>query len=153
MFSKTTEPVEKTVVIYANLPKAKNSASWKHFGFKSKDGKKPVPELMTKVYCRIPGCKEPELPYSGNTTNLSRHLQNHPFENATYLGHSPSSDAASPSIKSFMSPARQRGLNDAKSKKVMAGIVAMMVEHLRPMNMVSCSGTCRCSNNGKWRFQ
>jgi hypothetical protein len=139
MFTKTTEPVEKTVITYVKLPKAKNAALWKHFGFKSKDGKKPVPELMTKVYCQIPGCKEPELPYSGNTTNLSRHLQTHPFENATYLGHSPSSDATSPSIKSFMSP-RQMGLNDTKSKRVTAGIVAMIVEDLRPMNMVSCSG-------------
>jgi hypothetical protein len=117
--------------------KCKNKELWQYFGFRSLDGKTPLAEFSCKVYCNINGCKDREQPYSGNTTNLSRHLQQyHPAENLIALGQSPSPGRSlMPPITSFLSSSRKLSLTDVKAKKVTNAIVSCIVKNLRPMSM------------------
>jgi len=62
---------------YIPKPKAKNAYLWKHFGFKSEDGYTVLPGDTNKVYCLNGPCTHPEVAYTGNTTNLARHLSHH----------------------------------------------------------------------------
>jgi hypothetical protein len=55
------------------LPNAKNRRLWKYFAQRSKDGRTVLADYCKKVYCKIDGCMKPELPYSGNTSNMLNH--------------------------------------------------------------------------------
>ena len=82
-------------------------------------------------------CKQPCVAYSGNSTNLTRHLsQHHPRENAVLLGHSP---VQTQPITSFITP-KKMSLTDPKSKRITASIVKMIVTDLRPANVVEGLG-------------
>jgi hypothetical protein len=130
------------IVKHIPLPGARNVKLWKHFGVPSKDGKTAFwGDGKKKVLCKIDGCKDPEISYSGNTTNLERHLADHHVaEHAAYSGLSPASPVSHSSITSFMSPGRKMSLNDKKAKAITEGILACMVEDLRPISMVESSG-------------
>ena len=122
---------------YVPLAKAKNANLWKYFGFKPEDGRTPLPQYMNKVYCTISECKHPEIAYSGNTTNILRHLsQYHPVQNAEYLGMA--SPTPQSSITAFMG--KKMALTDAKAKQITQRIVYCVVEDLRPMSLVEGRG-------------
>ena len=103
------------------LPTAKNLKLWAHFGFKSADGKTVAAADMKQVFCKIEGCPKPQIPYVGNTTNLTDHLRRHPKENAAYLGSaSPLSCPSSPgsSTASSCTPSKQGTMTGFLNKPV-----------------------------------
>ena len=122
---------------YVPLPRAKNANLWKYFGFKSEDGRTPLPKYMNKVFCTIKDCKHLEIAYNGNTINILHHLsQHHPQQNAEYLGLS--SPTPQSSITSFIG--KKMALTDTKAKQISQRIVDVIVEDLRPMSIVEGTG-------------
>ena len=123
---------------YIKLPNAKNHDLWKYFNFKSKDGKtiwnegKPEPT----AYCVIENCKHPSVTYFGNTTNITRHLATyHPKENAEYLGGSTAPPPGTSPLVPFLSR-KPLALNDPRAKTITQLIINLIVNDLRPVNIV-----------------
>jgi len=82
-------------------------------------------------------CKQPCIAYSGNSTNLNRHLSlHHTREHGFVLGHTA---AQTQPISSFTRP-KKLPLSDPKSKRVTACIVKTIVNDLHPANLVEGSG-------------
>ena len=95
---------------------------------------------LFQVFCNIPGCKDPSLPYSGNTTNLAHHIQmSHPKENAVLCRHASGVPVvAAGSITNFFpGNVKKLALTDKKAKEVTNLVVDLFTEDLRPFNLVN----------------
>ena len=118
------------------------SKVWKFFGMKSKDGKTVEKGDMKTAFCRIEGCRKPEVGYSGNTTNLIHHLSiNHPQELNMVTGGE--SSGRQQKISMFFGKpktASKLPLESPRAREVTKALVNFITHDLRPVSVVDGDG-------------
>lgn len=149
MESKVLESAQGDLKLVAH-PRAK-SRVWKYFGFDT-DAEGCILQWK-KIYCRI--CRA-QIAYSGNTSNLSYHLEkNHPDEFCEFVRsnteqmreafasafsklkpEAASSQPPPPSGAAQDAPPAQPGLDGRRQQEVTDAVLALLCEGLHPASVV-----------------
>ena len=121
-------------IIYLT-PKGKSSIVWNYFGFHTdKDG---IKDDEKRVVCRL--C-ERLIAFSGNTTNLKQHLQNHhPSVLSSYSTNDESSRQTTLESMAFI-PKKKFSAGSKRSQNITDGLVEFISKDMMPISIVEGKG-------------
>ena len=116
-------------------PKGKSSIVWNYFGFHTdKDG---IKDDEKRVVCRL--C-ERSIAFSGNTTNLKQHLQNHhPSVLSSYSTSDESSRRTTLESMAFI-PKKKFSAGSKRSLNITDGLVEFISKDMMPISIVEGKG-------------
>ena len=116
-------------------PKGKSSIVWNYFGFHTdKDG---IKDDEKRVVCRL--C-ERSIAFSGNTTNLKQHLQNHhPSVLSSYSTSDESSRRTTLESMAFI-PKKKFSAGSKRSLNITDGLVEFISKDMMPISIVEGNG-------------